>query len=271
MTEPNDIENLIAIKQKRLAILEEQRARFGYNTPAEILMEIGDITAEIKKLEREREPIEYERFYMSAHIAKDGSASISREITLHALGKLTHLGHYLMVPLSRRPPDAATPLSVSVLRSPSPQRRLIYDAAGLEPANRVVSIRIEPPLHEGNRLEYALVERLRAGIALPGTAGRPGEFSQLGLDVNYPTKHLRIEVLLPVQWGTDQVEARVSRGGARITIPELTHQLHEGLSFGHTEHDGQLCSQHILEVDMPVRGLTYVLRWAPCVEDIGHR
>ena len=50
MTKTDDINNLIQINKKRLAILEEQRARFGYNTPPHVVMEVDDIKAELERL-----------------------------------------------------------------------------------------------------------------------------------------------------------------------------------------------------------------------------
>lgn len=50
MAETDDIRKLIQINKKRLAILEEQRARFGYNTPPHVVMEIDDVKAELERL-----------------------------------------------------------------------------------------------------------------------------------------------------------------------------------------------------------------------------
>ncbi len=53
MIETDSIRNLIRINKKRLAVLEEQRARFGYNTPPHVLMEIDDIQRRIEELSKE--------------------------------------------------------------------------------------------------------------------------------------------------------------------------------------------------------------------------
>jgi chromosome segregation ATPase len=50
MAEIDDLQNLIRINKKRLAILEEQRAVFGYSTPPHVIMEIQDIQDELERL-----------------------------------------------------------------------------------------------------------------------------------------------------------------------------------------------------------------------------
>ena len=55
MSRQDDIKQLITQNQRRLQIRNEQKAKFGINAPPEILIEIDDITAEIKRLQTELE------------------------------------------------------------------------------------------------------------------------------------------------------------------------------------------------------------------------
>jgi hypothetical protein len=53
MSQRDDIDNLITEQKRRLHQLRLQQARFGYNTPPHVLMEIEDLEKEIVKLEQE--------------------------------------------------------------------------------------------------------------------------------------------------------------------------------------------------------------------------
>ncbi len=53
MADEDGKRKLLVENKLRLQILEEQRARFGYSTPAEILTEIDHIKAETERLQRE--------------------------------------------------------------------------------------------------------------------------------------------------------------------------------------------------------------------------
>lgn len=53
MSRKEDIDKILAIKQRRLQILKMQEAKFGINTPPHILMEIEDAESEINKLQAE--------------------------------------------------------------------------------------------------------------------------------------------------------------------------------------------------------------------------
>ena len=57
MSRQDDIEKLIAERERRLQKLKEQRASFGLHTPPHILMEIEDIEAEIEGLQTELEAL----------------------------------------------------------------------------------------------------------------------------------------------------------------------------------------------------------------------
>jgi hypothetical protein len=50
---PEQLRELIAIHRKRLYFLEQRRARYGINTPPEVLMEIDEIQGEIEALQRQ--------------------------------------------------------------------------------------------------------------------------------------------------------------------------------------------------------------------------
>lgn len=56
-TSPEDIKKLIAEHNRRLQKLKEKEARFGLNTPPEILTEIEDIEAELVELQTQLEQI----------------------------------------------------------------------------------------------------------------------------------------------------------------------------------------------------------------------
>jgi uncharacterized caspase-like protein len=60
MSRQDDIKTLISKHQRRLQKLLEQKAEFGLNTPAEILIEIEDIQAEIEQLESQLQAAELE-------------------------------------------------------------------------------------------------------------------------------------------------------------------------------------------------------------------
>lgn len=55
MLSEEDLQKLIIKHSRRLQKLEEKKATFGYNTPAEILTEIEDIKLELKRLQGESE------------------------------------------------------------------------------------------------------------------------------------------------------------------------------------------------------------------------
>jgi len=53
MSRKDDVQRLVAIQQRRLQILKEQRAKFGISTPPHIAIEIEDLEQEINKLQAE--------------------------------------------------------------------------------------------------------------------------------------------------------------------------------------------------------------------------
>lgn len=54
MSNLNNLKTLITAKQRRLQKLKEKEATQGLNTPPEVLTEIEDLQAEIKKLQTEK-------------------------------------------------------------------------------------------------------------------------------------------------------------------------------------------------------------------------
>lgn len=58
MSLAESINNLIATHRRRLQLLKEKKAKYGLNTPSEIIIEIEDIEAEIEQLELELKEIE---------------------------------------------------------------------------------------------------------------------------------------------------------------------------------------------------------------------
>lgn len=68
MPQQTDIQNLITEKLRRLHLLKNKEARYGYNTPPEVLLEIEDLEGEIARLQFELKQRDFYPFQQSLSV-----------------------------------------------------------------------------------------------------------------------------------------------------------------------------------------------------------
>ncbi len=202
----------------------------------------------------QRYGIGYGLLDVSWTIKDDGSAIVRRKITVEAYSPKDSLDTFLLVP------EALTDgCNISI-------RKISGDIGRLS-----VELGITPPLGSGQSVTYEMMELLPASlyaITEDDLAKRTSDMEYCGWSVNRPTRKLSLRVHFPKDripeenWG---LEVRYASAAPGLPAPK-TLQTEEAARLGQLNQPklGGSGKGHYtlrLDVEYPMVGLIYVLKW----------
>lgn len=233
----------------------------------------GDAEERIAKLAflyaGSRYGIAYEAITVDCHIKQDGSAMITRQVDLLTYSDTGQLDTFLL--FSKEPPDNKWNNDIVRVRSLSPGREVILSPT-LQNAGRLANIlNITPPLKIGERMAYSLTEPIPPEFYAMSLTKEDDDdpFDYFGWNINRPTGKFSLRIHFPQIFGVPQdFEAEVryaSASGLHLEHFQKQEQLRSVTPIVRKDDDNK-GYMLLLNVDYPMTGLIYVLKWLPQVD-----
>lgn len=202
-------------------------------------------------------------------IAQNGAATVARVIEIEAYAALDDLDTYLSIP-EKASDDTERSVDFEDIKSLSSDRRITLEEKKIESELRRLSAKIvfSPRLGDGERATYKMTERLSPIYAVNVSEAelnqREKSYDYAGWNINRPTRRLTMRVDFPEGARPTAYNAEV-RYASTSGFPSdrLHYEEHRRLQEPTLErdHDGRYALQ--LEVNYPMIGLIYILRWQP--------
>lgn len=215
--------------------------------------------------------VSYDSIEVECRIDKDGSAQVKRKVEVHAHSLLSDLDTFLLIPSDSPPPGDLWEIDFLKVRSLTTGQNVTLDETVEEFGRLSAILKISPPLYEGAIVTYEVVEKLPDGLYAIGYTRadlekRPTKDDYFGWNINRPTKKLIIQVTFPHFDAPQIYSAEVryaSASGFSAVRPQYEEQKRLRPKLIGPSEDNQYTLN--LEVEYPMHGLVYILRWQPPV------
>lgn len=202
-------------------------------------------------------------------IDRDGSAEVQRSSTILAFSVINSIDTYLLVPESAIEGEQRT-VGFLNIESLSPDRNVIITNKKNESQRQSVEISFAPPLRSGDEAQILMEEELPNGLfAIDLTQEqinqRKKPYDYFAWNINRPTRHLKLQIFIPDSYTPGIYQAEVYYASAS-GFPDERVQYEEQKRIQNpvrTIVDGRCILT--LEVDYPMIGLIYMVRWNPKV------
>lgn len=214
--------------------------------------------------------IGYDLIQVQWTIDRDGSATLRRIIEIEAFSKIENLDTYLLIPESSQERQ----IDFVSVDSLTEGRTVTLSDIKKELGRLSALTTISPPLNRGEKIRYSMKEKLPKGLyAIDMTAAelakRRADYDYSGWNINRPTRKISLQVEFPPYFKPNIFSSEVRYASASGFASVRTHYEEEQnstptLTLGPTG-DRFLLK---LEVDYPMLGLIYILRWRPIPRDV---
>lgn len=217
----------------------------------------------------------YDLLEIECFINEDGSATVKRKVTLMSFSEINKLDTYLLIP-EKSPNDGSRDIALGEIKSLTPTTSIKRGAIREELGRQSVEVIISPALSNGISTAYEMTEHLPSKLyAVRVTRNeisqRETPYDYFGWNVNRPTKKLSLRVYFPgfpypIKPDIYAAEVRYASASgfpANRTQHEEQKNL-QGPILADPEGDRYYLK---LEVDYPMIGLVYILRWQPIEEE----
>jgi len=221
----------------------------------------------------ERSGMGYDRLEVDCTIGPDGSALVRRKVTLEAYSEIGELDAFLLIPESQPPGEEARKITAVGISSLSPGWSVsladTFEALG----SLYTVIKVAPPLSEGQSITYQMTEMLPPGLYAIGftkeeLAARKTPYDYFGWNINRPTRKLSLRVWFPEAVKPNVYSGEVRYASAAPGFPSERLQHEEQKRLERPSLIGPEGGRYFLklDVDYPMIGLIYILRWQPPTE-----
>lgn len=216
----------------------------------------------------QRYGVGYSLLDINFEIKVDGSAIVTRTVEIEAFSTIGKLDTYLLIP-ERSVDGTERDIESAKLESFSPDHTITIQQTKESETDQVLSVvlSISPPLQKGDAFKFRMVESLPIGLyginlSEEELNKRTDPYDYSGWNISRPSKKLTLNVHFPEFYVPDIFDAEVRYATATIFPSQRTQQ----------EEQQRLKPQMIpvgdhlkysLEVDYPMIGLIYILRWKP--------
>lgn len=213
----------------------------------------------------------YDLLEIECFINEDGSATVKRKVTLVSFSEIDKLDTYLLIP-EKSPGGEPRDIALGNIKSLTSKTSITRGAIREEFGRLSVEITISPALSSGISAAYEMTERLPPNLfAVRATRDeiikRETPYDYFGWNVNRPTRKLSLRVyfpgfpypIKPDIYGAEVRYASASGFPANRIQHEEQKNL-QGPILAEPEGDRHYLN---LEVEYPMIGLVYVLRWQP--------
>jgi len=213
--------------------------------------------------------IGYAQLRVELTIAPDGSGMVRRTVDVDAYSEIGRLDTFLVIP-ETPPPGQTWEPELLAIRSLTPGWNAGMERSRAEGGMQSVVLTIAPKLAPGDHVTYVVDQRLPAGLyAVDLTADqmsrRKQTFDYFGWAINRPTRSFSLLVYFPVGYKPESYDFSVWYASSAPGIPSELTQYEEQKSLKRPSllgpEGGRYCLA--LEVDTPMLGLIYDLRWEP--------
>lgn len=213
--------------------------------------------------------IGYNAQHIQWDIQLDGSAVVERSIDIEAYADIDSLDTYLAIP-ERSPDGAARRVGFESIESLSPDRSIEVKDQIVEEHLRRLSAKIvfSPRLSEGERTIYKMRENLTPTYAINVPQHvlekREAPYDYSGWNINRPTRRLSMQVIFPENIRPAVYNAEVRYASTSGFPSERLHyEEHKRLRKPTLKQLSNRQYALQMEVNYPMIGLIYVLRWQP--------
>lgn len=213
--------------------------------------------------------IGYDALEIQWAIGEDGSAILQREIEIEAFSNIDSLDTYLLIPESAKDRKIDF-ISVDSLTS---GRNVALSDVKKELGRGSALISISPPLKKEEKMRYRMVERLSPGLyAINLTAGelsqRQSKHDYCGWNINRPTRKVSLQVEFPKYTKPEVFSAEV-RYASTSGFPSSRSHYEESQRFSPVLTLSPKGDRFLLrlDIDYPMIGLIYILRWQPVAKE----
>ena len=213
--------------------------------------------------------IGYDLIQVHWTIANDGSATLQRIIEIEAFSKIENLDTYLLIPES----SEERQIDFVAVDSLTKGRTVSLSDVKKELGRLSALTTISPPLNKGEKIRYSMSEKLPKGLyAIDLTSDelskRESDYDYCGWNINRPTRKISVQVEFPQFFKPNIFSSEVRYASASGFASVRTHYEEEQKSTP-TLTLGPAGDRFLLklEVDYPMLGLIYILRWRPIAKD----
>ena len=213
----------------------------------------------------DRYGIGYESLEVSCTIREDGSAITRRKVKVRAYDRVSEIDNYLLTPEKLPPNGVIENLNVRSLT----KKYSVASRTKVEQKRTSAILSFSPPLLEGECLEYEMIEELpknfyAINFSEEAISARETPFDYFGWNINRPTRKLSIKVYFPERSKPNFFRTQV-RYASTSGFPSDRSQYREQAHLDLPTMDGPDGDRFVLtlEVEYPMIGLIYILRWQP--------
>lgn len=208
--------------------------------------------------------IGYELLRVKCMINEDGSATIARKVTVKAFSETRKLDTYLLIS-----GDESRDVNIDLVRSLTPGWTIELTDTIEELGRLSAELTISPPLEEEQMITYEMREELAAvTFAIQLTedeiSNRKIPYDFFNWNINRPTNKLVLETHFPPHTDPTVFSAEVryasASGFPSVRLQEQEQKWYEPYWVDSLEDNRRILK---LEVDYPMLGLIYGLRWQP--------
>jgi hypothetical protein len=212
----------------------------------------------------------YDEMRVSCNISSDGSAIVQRTVRVKAYSHIGELDTFLLTPEPEPPNTPRRDFGFLAIRSLTKEREVDLVRPKDQPGSRSCIVRISEPLEKGQELTYELVEKVPSGLYAMNLTeevlrSRTTPYDYFGWNINRPTAKLSLDVSFPSNIKPEVYDREVRFASTSPGLPSETRQLEQEGSLDRPDllNPKRDNWQLRLEIDYPMIGLIYVVRWQP--------
>jgi len=213
----------------------------------------------------------YSKFEVQCFISEDGSAIVLREVKIEAFSILEGIDTFYNIP-EEDPDGESRYIEPIKIEAKDEEHQVILTDVKKEPGRMLATINFAPFLRNREKLQYTITERLPVGLYAIDLSQeeldkRETPYDYYGWHVNRPTKKLIIRVYFPRDFQPsifgEEVRYAASAG---VTSQREQHEERKRLKGVVRTKEGD---RYVLnfEINYPLSGLVYILRWSPLTND----
>ncbi|MCC6601598.1 MAG: hypothetical protein IT327_00220 [Anaerolineae bacterium] len=213
--------------------------------------------------------IGYDSLEIKWMINEDGSALLQRVIEIEAFSRVESLDTYLLIPES----DDDRKIDFISVDSLSPKWSISLSDVKKELGRGSAMISISPPLKIEEKMRYRMVEELPPGLYAIGMTStelskRKSAYDYCGWNINRPTRKVSLQIEFPSVIKPENYSLEV-RYASTSGFPSSKKHFEESQRFDpvltlNPQRDKSILR---LDIDYPMIGLIYILRWQPLAKE----
>lgn len=234
---------------------------------------ISSEPTEVYEYYAKRYGVGYQSLNVECTIKEDGSARVRRKMEVKAYSRINELDNYMLIP-ETSPSGEARSIHPIEVKSLTKRRTATHEVQEEIPGRLSALVSITPPLLEQEMFEYEMTEDLARNLYAIGLTQnelmqRESEFDYFGWNINRPTHKFSLKIYFPEHAKPDWYRTIVHYASTS-GFPSNRLQEKEQKRLPIPKIKGPEGNQYMLnlEIDFPMIGLIYTIRWKPILKMI---